>query len=42
MERLIIKHKKGGSRSIIEEIELVIAMYDKTGYHKITFADFSD
>ena len=42
LERLIIEHKKGGSRSIVEEIELVIAMYDKTGYHKISFSDFSD
>jgi len=42
LERLIIEHKKGGSRSLVEEIELVIAMYDRTGYHKITFKDFTD
>ena len=41
LERLLIEHKKGGSRSIVEEVELLMAMYDLTGYHKITFGDFS-
>ena len=41
LERILIEHKKGGSRSIVEEVELLMAMYDLTGYHKITFGDFS-
>ena len=41
LERILIEHKKGGSRSIVEEVELLMTMYDLTGYHKITFADFT-
>ena len=29
------------SSGFVQEIELLIAMYDTTGYRKITFADFS-
>jgi len=42
LEKLIIRQKKGGSRSIVEEIELLIAMYDRTGFHKICFVDFQN
>ena len=43
LERLIMETKKGqASTGLVQEIELIIAMYDKTGFHKITFADFSD
>ena len=40
LERLIINQKKGGSRSIVDDIELLINMYDRTGFHKICYIDF--
>ena len=40
LEKLVINQKRGGSRSIVEEIELLIAMYDRSGYGKISFVDF--
>ena len=40
LERLIINQKKSGSRSIVEEIELLINMYDRTGFQKICYIDF--
>ena len=42
LERLVIKQRKGGSRSIVEEIELLVAMYDRAGYGKISFVDFQN
>ena len=40
LEKLVMKQKKGGSRSIVEDIELLVAMYDRSGYGKINFVDF--
>lgn len=42
LEKLVIQQKKGGSRSIVDEIELLIAMFDRTGYGKINFIDFQN
>lgn len=42
LEKLVIQQRKGGSRSIVEEIELLIAMYDMAGYGKISFVDFQN
>ena len=40
LERLIMNQKKSGSRSLIDDIELLVNMYDRSGYRKINFADF--
>mgnify|MGYP001008394096 CR=1 FL=1 len=37
-----MRQKKSGSRSIVDDIELLIAMYDRTGYRKICFIDFQN
>uniref|UniRef100_A0A7S3MHN6 EF-hand domain-containing protein n=1 Tax=Favella ehrenbergii TaxID=182087 RepID=A0A7S3MHN6_9SPIT len=42
LERLIIEQKRGGSRSLVDEIELLINMYDRTGFHKICYIDFQN
>ena len=42
LEKLVIQRKKGGSRSIVEDIELLIAMYDMSGFGKINFTDFQN
>ena len=42
LEKLIIGQKKGGSRTLVEEIELLIAMYDTSGFGKINFVDFQN
>ena len=40
LEKLIMEQKKSGSRSLIGDIELLINLYDRTGYHKISLSDF--
>ena len=40
LEKLVMNQKKGGSRSIVEDIELLVAMYDRSGYGKINYIDF--
>ena len=40
MEKLIIEQRKSGSRTIVDEIDLLVAMYDRGCYGKINFADF--
>ena len=40
LEKLVVKQRKGGARSIVEEIELLVAMFDRSGYGKITYIDF--
>ena len=42
LEKLVIQQRKGGSRNIVEEIELLVAMFDRTGYGKISFIDFQN
>ena len=42
MEKLIIEHRKCGSRTLMEDVELLMQMYDKTGVNKINFFDFKD
>ena len=39
-EKLIIEHKKSGSRTLVDDIELVITMYDMSGYGNIQYVDF--
>ena len=40
LERLLINHKRSGVRSLTTDIELLIALYDKTGSKRITLCDF--
>ena len=40
LERLLINHKRSGVRSLVTDIELLIALYDKTGSKRITLWDF--
>lgn len=40
LEKLIIEHKKSGSRTLVDDIELVITMYDMSGYGNIQYVDF--
>ena len=42
LEKLIIQQRKGGSRNIVEETELLVALYDRSGYGKISFVDFQN
>ena len=42
LEKLVMIQKKGGSRSIVEDIELLIAMYDREGFGKISYVDFQN
>ena len=42
LEKLIIEQKRGGSRTLVDEIELLIGMYDRSGYKKINFVDFQN
>ena len=42
LEKLVMSQKKGGSRSIVEDIELLIAMYDREGFGKISYVDFQN
>ena len=42
IEKLLIEHRKCGSRSLIDDVELLLAMYDKTGHLKINYFDFKD
>ena len=36
----MINQRKGGSRNIVEEIDLLVALYDRSGYGKVSFVDF--
>ena len=40
IEKLVIEQRKSGSRTIVDEIDLLVAMYDRSCYGKINFADF--
>ena len=40
LEKLLINHKRGGSRSLVSDIELLIAFYDKSGNKQIRLFDF--
>ena len=40
LERLMINHKRSGSRSLVTDIELLIALYDKSGSKRIALLDF--
>jgi Ca2+-binding EF-hand superfamily protein len=40
LEKLLINHKRGGSRSLVSDIELLIALYDKTQNKHIRLNDF--
>ena len=40
IERIILQQRKGGSRSIVEDIDLLVAMYDRSGSGKIQYIDF--
>ena len=31
LEKIIIKQRKGGARNIVEEIELLVAVFDRSG-----------
>ena len=42
VEKLIIDYKKSGSRTLIEDVELLFAMYDKRASGRINFFDFRD
>jgi len=42
VEKLIINYKKSGSRTLIEDVELLFAMYDKQKVGRINFFDFKD
>ena len=42
LEKLVMKQKKGGSRTIVDETDLLIAMYDKSGSGKISYVDFQN
>ena len=35
-------HKRGGARCVVEDLELLVAMYDHSGYGKINFVDFQN
>jgi len=40
LEKLLINHKRCGSRSLVSEIELLIAFYDRSGTKQIRLPDF--
>jgi Ca2+-binding EF-hand superfamily protein len=42
IEKLIMEYRKCGSRSLMEDVELLFQMYDKSGSNKINFFDFKD
>ena len=42
LEKLIINHKRSGSRSLVSDIDLLIALYDKTGTKRVGLWDFQD
>ena len=42
LEKLVIQQKRGGSRNIVEEVELLVALYDRSGYGKVSFVDFQN
>ena len=42
LEKIIIKQRKGGARNIVEEIELLVAVFDRSGQGKISFVDFQN
>ena len=42
LEKIVIKQRKGGARSIVEEIELLVAMFDRSHSSKISFIDFQN
>ncbi len=39
LERLLINHKRGGSRSLVSDIELLVALYAREN-KKIKLVDF--
>lgn len=41
IEKLIIEHKKSGSRTLVDDVDLLIQMYDRTSYQRIVYVDFS-
>lgn len=42
VERLIMEYRKCGSVTLMEDVELLFAMYDKQGLCRINFFDFKD
>ena len=42
LERIIIDQRKGGAHNIVEEIELLVAIFDRSKQGKITFVDFQN
>ena len=40
LEKMIIEHKRGGSRNLVTDIQLLIEMYDRCGCQRISSADF--
>lgn len=42
LEKLLINHKRCGSRSLVSDIELLISFYDKSGNKQIRLYDFSN
>ena len=40
LEKLVIEQRKSGSRTIVDEIDLLVAMYDRSVYGNINYADF--
>jgi Ca2+-binding EF-hand superfamily protein len=42
VEKLIMEYKKCGSRTLMEDVELLFQMYDKSGTNRINFFDFKD
>jgi len=40
LEKLLINHKRGGSRSLVSDIELLISFYDKSKNKQIRLFDF--
>ena len=42
IEKLIIEHRKCGSKSLMDDVELLFAMYDRSGHCKINYFDFKD
>ena len=42
IEKLIMEYRKCGSRSLMDDVELLFQMYDKSGSNKINFFDFKD
>lgn len=42
LEKLIINHRRSGSRSLISDIDLLIALFDKSGAKRIGVWDFQE